>query len=56
LSKIDKLSNYKKSIREAEFSREEESAIWDFFVTKSISRAASQRRTMQDYQPQQFGQ
>lgn len=53
---IDNLSRFKKSIRDAQFSREEESAIWDFFVTKSISRSASQHRTMEDYRPVIFGQ
>ena len=56
MSKIDNLSRYKRPIREAKFSREEESAIWDFYVTKSISRSASQHRTVEDYRPAQFGQ
>jgi len=47
--------NIKKSIRAAHFTREEESAIWDFFVTKSLSRAASQRRAIADYRPPQLG-
>lgn len=50
------LHTYIKPIREADFTREEESAIWDFYVTRSLSRAASQQRTFEDYRPSGFGE
>ena len=42
-------SAYKKSIYDIGLPREQEAAIWDFYVTKSIASSASQRRTISDY-------
>lgn len=47
--------SFKKSIRDAGYTREEESAIWDFYVTKSLSKAASQNRNLEDYRQPVFG-
>lgn len=44
------LSECKKSINEAGvWSSEEISAIWDFYVTKSVAASASQKRAASDY-------
>lgn len=48
------ISNYKKSIRESNFSRDDEAVIWDFYVTKSLSRASSQHRWLSDYHKDDF--
>lgn len=44
------ISKYKMSLSEAGFwTPEEISAIWDFYVTKSIASSASQKRRASDY-------
>lgn len=41
-------------MREAAFTHEEEAVIWDFYVTKSLSRASSQYRTLEQYRNSSF--
>ena len=48
------INSYKKSIRESSFSREDETVIWDFYVTKSLSHASSQHRWLSDYHQDDF--
>ena len=48
------INDYKKSIRELNFSREDETVIWDFYVTKSLSRASTQHRWLSDYHKDDF--
>ena len=43
------IQNYKASIHTIGLPREQESMIWDFYVTKSIAESASQKRTVSDY-------
>lgn len=46
--KID-VSMYKKSINESSFTLPQIAIIWDFYVTKSISKSAAQQRKITDY-------
>ncbi len=48
------VQDYKKSINESNFSIEQISMIWDFYVTKSVASTASQKRTVSDYDLKQF--
>ncbi len=48
MSKVQ-ASLYKKSIYDVGLPREQEAAIWDFYVTKSIANSASQKRSISDY-------
>lgn len=43
------VQNYHKSINETGFTPEQISVIWDFYVTKSIAKTASQRRLISDF-------
>lgn len=43
------VQEFQKSINASGFSSEEISAIWEFYVTKSISKSANQRRSATDY-------
>lgn len=43
------VQNYQKSINETGFTPEQISTIWDFYVTKSIAKTASQRRLISEY-------
>lgn len=43
------VQQYKKSIYEIGLPKEQESIIWDFYVTKSIAGSSSQKRSLADY-------
>lgn len=43
------VQNHKCSINESSYSHEQIIAIWEFYVTKSIAKTASQKRTLADY-------
>lgn len=43
------VQNYQKSINATNFTPKQISIIWDFYVTKSIAKTASQRRRISDY-------
>jgi len=43
------VSNYKKSIYQIGLPREEETIIWDFYVTRSFANSASQKRKVEDF-------
>ena len=43
------VSKYKKSIYEAGLSKEEETIIWDFYVTRSFAASASQKRAIKEF-------
>lgn len=43
------IQNYHKSIYECHLPKEQETIIWDFYVTHAIASSASQRRTASDY-------
>lgn len=43
------VQQYKKSIYEIDLPKEQESIIWDFYVTKSIAGSSSQKRSLSDY-------
>ena len=43
------VSNYKKSIYEIGLSKDIESIIWDFYVTKSFSNSSSQKRAVGEF-------
>ena len=43
------ISIFRKSMRESGFSKSDEAAVWDFYVTKSLSRASNQHRFLTDY-------
>ena len=51
---INNINKYKRSIREANYSKDNETVIWDFYVTKSLSRASSQHRQITDYHKDDF--
>ena len=48
------VSQYKKSIYDLGLPREWETALWDFYVTKSVADSASQKRTAADYGLKQY--
>lgn len=48
------VQNYKKSINETGFSSDEIAMIWEFYVTKAITKTADQRRTVADYHLKQL--
>lgn len=43
------VQNFKKSIHESNFTKEQISIIWDFYVSKSIVSSSSQARTVGHY-------
>lgn len=43
------VQDFKKSINDSSFTDEQIAIIWDFYVTKSISASASQKRKITDY-------
>jgi hypothetical protein len=43
------VQNFQKSINESKFTLAQVAMIWDFYVTKSIAKTASQGRTVKDY-------
>lgn len=43
------VQNYRKSINETDFTPEQISAIWEFYVTKSLSSSSSQSRNVKEY-------
>ena len=43
------VQDYKKSINESNFTSDQVAIIWDFYVTKSMSSSASQKRKVSDY-------
>lgn len=51
---MSNISEYRKSIRESNFTRENETVIWDFYVTKSLSKASSQHRWLSEYHRDDF--
>lgn len=48
------IQDYKKSINETQFTREQIALIWDFYVTKSVASSAAQKRVIGDYGKRQF--
>ncbi|NCC87845.1 MAG: hypothetical protein EOM05_08255 [Clostridia bacterium] len=51
---MKEINSYKKSIREFCFTNIQESIIWDFYVTKSLSKSSSQNRILEDYHKPNF--
>ncbi len=45
----DQVQHHKKSINDSQFTLPQVAMIWDFYVTRSISGSASQKRKISDY-------
>lgn len=48
------LSKYKKSINESDFTSEQITVVWEFYVTKALVDSAGQRRKIQEDYGQRY--